>query len=174
MPSISALRIGIHDTGLFDREDYIQIGRPLAKGVNAQQAAQLANSKPGAELVIRTTGAPELNHIYGEMLHFPHESYDVYQLRVVDRQGAPVPDKILNLSELISAVSFDKAIINRLENPVTGVIPAGLTVISSDQKFADLKFKGGTVAREDLYAIASASLGKISFAESRSKPNQAQ
>lgn len=153
---IPGQKIGIHDTGLFDREDALIVGKKLGHSLNARQAQELAFQTPGAELIVRTSGAPGLNHLHGEMRQHPLESYDVYSLTVRDRLGAPVPDKVLNVTELTSAVAIEPALINRFEDPNTGLVPAGLTLASSDRQLADLKLKGGTLLQRHLYTLVSA------------------
>jgi hypothetical protein len=86
----------------------------------------------------------------------PLEAYDVYALSVRDRYGAPVPDKVLNVAELTSAVTIEAALINRFEDPNTGIVPAGLTLASSDRQLADLKLKGGEILERQLYTLVSA------------------
>lgn len=156
LAAIQGQKIGIHDSGLFDREDYLTVGKPLGTKLNARQAQELAFRTPGAELIIRTSGEPGLNHLHGEMRQNPLESYDVYALSVKDRNGAPVSDKVLNVAELTSAVSIEAALINRFEDSATGIVPAGLTLASSDQHLADLKLKGGEILERHLYTLVSA------------------
>jgi hypothetical protein len=156
LAAIQGQKIGIHDSGLFDREDTLTVGKPLGQKLNAREAQELAFRNPGAELIVRTSGDPGLNHLHGEMRQNPLESYDVYAIAVIDRNGAPVPDKVLNVAELTSAVSIEAALINRFEDPNTGIVPAGLTLASSDRQLADLKLKGGEILERQLYTLVSA------------------
>jgi hypothetical protein len=163
--AIQGQKIGVHDTGLFDREDSIRVGKPLGHNLDARAAQALAFRSPGAELIVRTTGAPGLNHQHGEMLKNPLEKYDVFALSVIDRKGVLVPDKVLNLAELTQAVSLDANLVNRFEDPQTGLVPAGLTLSSSDQYLADIKIKGGAILERNLYTLAPSrpALGSIPF-----------
>lgn len=154
MPSIQGQIIGTHDTGWFDRQDYLRVGSRLAQNLDAQAALARARQNPGAELLVRTSGPPAPHHQHREMQHYPSERYDVYSLSVVDARQTPVPGKPLQIADLLSAVTITPELHNRLEDPQSGIIPAGLTLCSADQQLVDLKWKGGSLRLEHFYALA--------------------
>lgn len=173
MPSIAASNqgrsipgqiIATHDTGLWDREDYLKVGSRLAHKVPAREAVAMAQRHPGAELLVRTSGNPALNHHFDEVQRNPYEDYDVYSLSVVDHRGKVVPSKTMAIAEVLSAVSFKSGVSNLFEDSQTGIVPAGLTLNSSDDKLADIKWQGGRILPEHIYTLAPsrAALGLVS------------
>lgn len=146
--------IGVHDTGFWDREDRLRVGRPLGHKLNAQEAADLARRTPGAELIVRTSGLPALNHHHDELQRNPYENYDVYQVSVIDSGGRIIPEKTLSRADLLANVAFKKDLISLFEDPQTGLVPSGLTLSSQDHNLVDLKWKGGKIPSEHFYQLA--------------------
>ena len=159
--------IGTHDSGFWDREDRLKIGRPLGRNLNAQEAVERSRNTPGAEILVRNSGSPALNHHYNEVQRNPYESYDVYQVSVVDARGNIIPQKTLDSDDILANVDFKPDLINFFEDPQTGLVPAGLTLSSQDNKLADIKWKGGKINAEHLYTLASSTkaLGKIPYTQ---------
>jgi len=152
--AIAGQRIASHDTGVFDLQDYVQTGRRVGTQLNAEQASELAQKRPGAELIVRTSGPSPHPFKNTDLKQNPLEKYDVYTVSVVNRKGIPVPDKgieALTQGAMEKAVEFMPELTNRFENPQTGLTPAGITFSSSDNQLIDIGFDGGEVDQQQFY-----------------------
>ncbi len=154
--AITDQRIASHDTGLFDLQDFVKTGKRVGTQLNAEQAAELAQKRPGAELIVRTSGPSPHPFKQTDLKQNPLEKYDVYTVSVVNRKGIPVPEKglaALSQKSIIAAVEFMPELTNRFENPQNGLTPAGLTFSSSDNQLLDIGFDGGGVDNSKFYRL---------------------
>lgn len=151
---VTGQQIGTHDTGLWDWEDKVQIGRKLGTGLNAKAAARMADQRPGAEVIIRTSGRPPHPFRPEDLKQNPLESYDVYDVSVVNSNGSPIPGKpdaiALTKLQVIEHMEFTGEVVNKLEDQ-NGIIPANVTLATSDNQFIDIPFVGGNAYANNFY-----------------------